>query len=81
MDTPLAVLLRNGTHANASIRLALKAEQFAISNSKTPIQIPIPTSAPLLVDLASNRPSLTISGLNHLENLLRFLTIFIKKSN
>ena len=63
MDTPLAVLLRNGTHANASIRLALKAEQFAISNSKTPIQIPIPTSAPLLVDLASNRPSLTISGL------------------
>ena len=63
MDSPLAVLLRDGTHAGATTRLALKVEQLSISIAKTPIQIPIPRSTPQLLDLGISRPSITISGL------------------
>lgn len=63
MDAPLAVLLRDGTHAGATTRLALKVEQLSISISKTPIQIPIPRSSPQLLDLGISRPSITISGI------------------
>ena len=63
MDSPLAVLLRNGTHGAATVRLALKAEQFSISIAKTPIQIPIPRQNPELLDLGIFRPSLTLSGI------------------
>jgi len=65
MDTPLAVLLRNGPHASAdtTVRLALKAEQFALTNSRAAIQVPIPTASPLLMDLSQNRPAITVSGL------------------
>jgi hypothetical protein len=63
MDSKLAVLLRDGTHAGASTRLALKAEQLSISISRTPIQIPVPGGQPELIDLGFNRPSITISGI------------------
>ena len=64
MATPtLFVLLRNGTHAAASLRYALKAESWALQGSKTPIQIPIPQENPELIDLGIVRPSLTISGI------------------
>ena len=63
MDSPLAVLLRDGSHANATTRLALKVEQLSISISKTPIQIPIPRSTPQILDLGISRPSITISGI------------------
>ena len=63
MDSPLAVLLRDGTHAGATTRLALKVEQLSISIAKTPIQIPIPRSTPQLLDLGISRPSITISGI------------------
>lgn len=69
MDSPLAVLLRNGTHAGASVRLALKAEQFSISVAKTPIQIPIPRQNPELLDLGIFRPSVTLSGIIDTEAL------------
>ena len=58
----LAVLLRDGTNAAATIRLALKAEQFSVGISKTPIQVPVPRGTPILMDLGSSRPSITISG-------------------
>ena len=63
MDAALAILLRDGTHAGASTRFALKAEQFSIQIAKTPIQIPIPRQNPELLDLGIFRPSITISGL------------------
>ena len=62
MNSPLSVLLRDGTHADASIRLALKVEQLSISVSRTPIQIPVPGGKPELIDLGFNRPSITLSG-------------------
>jgi len=62
-DPTLAVLLRNGSHANASIRYALKCNDVAISYARTPIQIPIPQSSPELIDLGFIRPSLTCTGI------------------
>ena len=62
-NSPLAVLLRDGTNAGATTRLALKAEQVSISVTKTPIQIPIARSTPEILDLGITRPSITISGL------------------
>ena len=62
-ESPLAVLLRDGTHAGATTRFALKCDQFSIAVSKTPIQVPVPRSAPILLDMGSNRPSITISGI------------------
>lgn len=59
----LSVLLRNGTHANASLRFAIKADSFAVSYSKTPIQVPIPQQSPEIIDLGIFRPSLTINGI------------------
>ena len=59
----LAVLLRDGTNANATTRLALKVEQLTIGISKTPIQVPVPRGTPILMDLGSSRPSITISGI------------------
>ena len=63
MDSPLSVLLRDGTHAGASIRLALKAEQVSISIAKTPIVIPVARSTPTILDLGITRPAITISGI------------------
>ena len=63
MIGPLSVLLRDGTHAGASVRLALKADQVSIAVTRTPMQISIPGSEPILMDFGSNRPSITISGL------------------
>ena len=63
MDAPLSVLLRDGTHAGASVRLALKAEQVAISYARTTIQIPQVQGNPTILDLGQARPSITISGI------------------
>tara|TARA_R110002020_G_scaffold226021_5_gene436401 strand:- start:70 stop:639 length:570 start_codon:yes stop_codon:yes gene_type:complete len=57
----LSVLIRNGVHASASIRFALKCDSFTISYGKTPIQIPIPQSNPEIIDLGSFRPSLSMN--------------------
>jgi hypothetical protein len=59
----LSILLRNGTHTGASLRFALKADSFAISYSKTPIQVPIPETSPELIDLGIFRPSISINGI------------------
>ena len=59
----LAVLLRDNDNTNATIRLALKVDQLSISVGKQPMQIPIPSASPIIMDLGSNRPSITVSGL------------------
>ena len=64
MAGELAVLLRDGPHDGANtIRYALKANDIAISVSKTPNQIPIPQQSPELVDIGYFRPSITITGI------------------
>ena len=63
MDAPLSVLLRDGTHAGADIRLALKVEQVSISYSRSVIQVPIVQLSPIILDMGMVRPALTISGL------------------
>ena len=63
MEAPLSVLLRDGTHAGAAIRLALKAEQVSISITKTPIVIPVARSTPTILDLGISRPAITVSGI------------------
>ena len=62
VSMPVSVLLRDGSHAGATVRLGLKAEQFAINIAKTPIQIPIPQQSPEIIDLGIFRPSITLSG-------------------
>ena len=62
-QAPLSILLRDGTHAGASVRLALKVDQFSLQISKTPLQIAVPQSTPLILDMGMTRPSLNISGL------------------
>ena len=62
-EPSLAVLLRNGPHATATIRYALKCNDVAISYSRTPIQIPIPQQSPELIDLGFYRPSITCTGI------------------
>ena len=59
----LAVLLRNGSHADATMRFALKCNDIAISYARTPIQIPIAQQSPELIDLGFIRPSLTCTGI------------------
>jgi hypothetical protein len=68
MSDSLAVLLRNGIHSDATaskatIRLALKCENISINLGRTPIQVPIPTNSPELIDLGIVRPTISISGL------------------
>ena len=62
VEMPVSVLIRDGTHAGATTRFGLKAEQFSLTIAKTPIQIPIPQQSPELIDLGIFRPSLTLSG-------------------
>jgi len=59
----LSILLRDGTHASASKRLALKCENITVNIGRTPIQVPIPTNSPYLIDLGIVRPTVSISGL------------------
>jgi len=59
----LAVLLRNGSHADATMRFALKCNDVAVSYARTPIQIPIAQQSPELIDLGFIRPSLTCTGI------------------
>ena len=63
MNGPLSVLLRDGSHTGANVRLALKCEQVSISLSKTPIVIPVARSTPTILDLGITRPSITLSGI------------------
>ncbi len=63
MADELSVFLRDNTHASASVRLALKADQLALSFSRTPIHIALPRSNPEIFDLGTTRPAITISGL------------------
>ena len=42
----LAVLLRNGSHIDATMRFALKCNDVAVSYARTPIQIPIAQQSP-----------------------------------
>ena len=63
MEAPLSVLLRNNTHASASVRLALKVAQLTLAYARTPIHIAIPFSEPEIFDLGSTRPTITMSGL------------------
>jgi len=62
-DPTLAVLLRNGPHATATIRYALKCNDVAVSYARTPIQIPIAQASPEIIDLGFIRPSLTCTGI------------------
>ena len=62
MDAGLNVFFRDNTHNDATWRLLLKADQFSISYSRTPIHIAIPYSEPEIFDLGQTRPSITISG-------------------
>ena len=63
MESEISVLLRNGTHAGASIRLALKAEQVSVAVTRTPSQLAIPKSTGTIFDLGVNKTTLTISGI------------------
>ena len=62
-EPTLAVLLRNGSHASATIRYALNCNDVAISYARTPMQIPIAQQSPELIDLGFVRPSLTCTGI------------------
>ena len=62
----------NATHLNgATVKIspaysnfgyALKCDNASISYAKTPIQVPIPQSAPQIIDLGIYRPSVSLSG-------------------
>ena len=59
----LAVLLRDGTNSGATNRYALKVDQLTISAGRQPIQIPMPGTSPIILDLGQTRPTITISGI------------------
>ena len=63
MDAPLSVLLRDGTHTGASIHMALKAEQVAISINRQPSSSALASSSPLILDLGAAAITVTISGI------------------
>jgi len=62
----LSVLLRDGNHGGstkeASTRFALLADRVGITIARTPIQVPIPQARPMLIDIGSVRPNISISG-------------------
>ena len=62
MAEQLAVLLRDGSHAGATNRFALKVEQLSIAIARTPMQIPVPSLSPEIFDIRMSRPTITISG-------------------
>lgn len=60
----LSVFIRSNTHTTSgAVRLALKAEQFTVQVSKSPIQIGAPGGTVILEDLGYLKPSITISGI------------------
>jgi len=64
MAGDIAVLLRNSYHSDDDgIRYALKCNDFVSQVAKTPIQIPIAQTPPVLIDIGFFRPSITITGL------------------
>ena len=63
MAGDLSVLLRDGTNAGATDRLALKVDQLSLSYGRQPIQIPLPGASPVIIDLGQSRPTMTISGI------------------
>ena len=63
MAGEIAIFLRNGPHSSATIRYALKVEDFSIQVAKTPVQIPVTRNDPELIDIGFYRPSITMSGI------------------
>lgn len=63
MAGEIAIFLRNGPHSSATIRYALKVEDFSIQIAKTPVQIPVTRNDPELIDIGFYRPSITVSGI------------------
>jgi len=62
MEGPLSILLRDNKHHNATIRLALKVDQLSIQLQRNPIVQAAPGMSPIILDLGSVKPSITISG-------------------
>ena len=62
MAEQLAVLFRDGSHAGATNRFALKVEQLSIAIARTPMQIPVASLSPEIIDIRMSRPTITISG-------------------
>tara|TARA_R110000824_G_scaffold1052_2_gene5833 strand:- start:1191 stop:1739 length:549 start_codon:yes stop_codon:yes gene_type:complete len=68
MESPLSVLLRNGDHADAGVRLALKAEQFSVAVARSPTQLAVPGDTAAIqeanqIDYGINKTTITISGI------------------
>jgi hypothetical protein len=57
-----SVLLTNGA-SSSTVSYALKVDSLTISYSKTPIQVPLPETSPLLIDLGMYRPNISMGGL------------------
>jgi len=57
-----SVLLTNGA-SSGTVSYALKVDSLTISYSKTPIQVPLPETSPLLIDLGMYRPNISMGGL------------------
>tara|TARA_Y100000593_G_scaffold94209_1_gene192211 strand:- start:662 stop:1462 length:801 start_codon:yes stop_codon:yes gene_type:complete len=62
MEGPLSILLRDNKHHNATVRLALKVDQLSIQVQRNPIVQAAPGMSPIILDLGSVKPSITISG-------------------
>lgn len=58
----LSIYIENTDAAGGYQRFAMKAEDVAITVTRTPLQIPVPQASPFIFDIGSYRPSLTISG-------------------
>ncbi len=64
MAGDIAVLLRSSYHSDdTGVRYALKCNDFVSQVAKTPIQVPIAQTTPILIDIGFFRPSITITGL------------------
>ena len=63
------ILAALGTAGNAvRARYALRANGLAIKTYRTPLQVGIPMNSPILFDVGSYRPSISVSGFVEIES-------------
>ena len=73
-DDPYILAAHGNADNDVRARYALRANGLAIKTYRTPLQVGIPLNSPILFDVGSYRPVVSVSGLVEIESSREYMT-------
>jgi hypothetical protein len=73
-DDPYILAAHGNADNDVQARYALRANGLALKTYRTPLQVGIPQNSPILFDVGSYRPVISVSGLVEIESSREYTT-------